>query len=101
MLNNVDQGYLYVPGLGVYMLADLIPKNSGWSDLEPRAINSAGQIVGDGSINNSRHASLLTRQAPIPTIGRYAGIVLALGICVLGIIATRRRSVIAAECLCE
>lgn len=38
----------------------LIPANSGWQLTVARAINDAGQIVGDGILNGQQRAFLLT-----------------------------------------
>ncbi len=54
--------FLYDSGT-VYDLNDLIPPDSGWRVLlRAWAINDAGQIIGDGYINDQVHAFLLTPQ---------------------------------------
>ena len=54
------------PGYAVD-LNDLIPSDSGWVLREAMGINSAGQIVGDGSVNGEEHAFLLTPVQAIRT----------------------------------
>jgi uncharacterized membrane protein len=75
-LNNNSQvagnGFLYTDGT-LRLLASLIPHASGWSNLNATAINDAGQIVGQGSINGREHAFEMTPIAgSVPEPGTLA-----------------------------
>lgn len=52
--------FLWSQTKGMQDLNDLIPPNSGWVINHVSAMNSAGQIVGFGTINGEIHAFLLT-----------------------------------------
>src|SRR6185503_4554041 len=52
--------FLYTSGSGMVDLNTLIAPLSGWELLDASAINDAGQITGQGLINNEYHAYLLT-----------------------------------------
>ena len=60
--------YLYEPGLGLLNLKDIMRPYSQWEDLSPMDINNRGDIVGVGMNLGARHAFLMTRRPPEPTI---------------------------------
>jgi probable HAF family extracellular repeat protein len=74
-INDIDQvvgwssngsdwrAFLYDETEGMLDLNNLIPSDSGWALWEARDINSSGQIVGYGYIDEKKHAYLLT---PVP-----------------------------------
>jgi len=53
-------GFLYDPDSGMRDTDALVSPNSGWSRLDPRDINDAGQIVGSGTFRGLRLAFLMT-----------------------------------------
>ncbi len=52
-------GFLWRHGV-MHDLDDVVPANAGWALLSPRAINNAGQIVGNGYYHGQQHGFLLT-----------------------------------------
>jgi probable HAF family extracellular repeat protein len=57
-----DQGrhaFIYISGIGMIDLNDLIARDSGWELQVARAINDRGEIVGFGLINGKSRAFLL------------------------------------------
>ncbi len=52
-------GFLWRDG-AMHDLDDVVPANAGWARLSPRAINNAGQIVGNGYYRGQQHGFLLT-----------------------------------------
>lgn len=64
----------------------------GWILSNANAINDAGQITGDGSINGQAHVFLLTPDSPAPVapLPSTAWMGLAL-LCGLGVAKTARR----------
>jgi len=84
-------GFVYNPQSGMNLLEDMIPPNSGWSDLVPRAINNAGWIVGSGTgPTGNRHAFLMTPARVIPTVSEYGAVVMTLLILTCGTILILR-----------
>ena len=83
-------GFYYEPAAGFWMLEDLLPPQAGWTELNSKAINDQGQIVGAGTINGRRHAFLMNRQPPIPAIGAGGFIVLVVFVSLAGIWISRR-----------
>jgi probable HAF family extracellular repeat protein len=58
---GIDRGFITDLGSGHLVdLDSLVPPNSGWFLGEPRAINDAGQITGEGTINGQVHGFLLS-----------------------------------------
>ncbi len=55
-----DYGFLYSDGQLYRIEGDLLPPDSGWTNLVANGINDAGQIVGQGVHNGRSHAFLLT-----------------------------------------
>jgi len=89
-ISGLDEGYVYAAESGAYLLQNLVPPGSGWSEFSPRAINDAGQVVGDGTINGSRHACLMTRHPPVPALGRTGAMAMAIFLCIVGAFLARR-----------
>jgi probable HAF family extracellular repeat protein len=58
--------FLYTSGGGMVDLNTLIDPLSGWELTDAAGINDAGQITGQGLINNEYHAYLLTLVPAIP-----------------------------------
>jgi probable HAF family extracellular repeat protein len=56
---TVDHAFLY-DGAGIHDLNDMIPSGTGWTLVHATGINTQGQIVGWGDINDHPHAYLLT-----------------------------------------
>lgn len=54
-----DAGFLSQSGK-IYLLLDLLHANSGWTYLEARSINDAGDIVGEGYLQRSLRAFKMT-----------------------------------------
>jgi probable HAF family extracellular repeat protein len=67
-VSNYQHAFLYTPGHGMIDLNTLIDPISCWELLDSSDINDAGQITGQGLINNEYHAYLLT---PIPLPGDF------------------------------
>jgi probable HAF family extracellular repeat protein len=67
-VSNYSHAFLYTPGVGMVDLNILIDPLSGWELLDASEINDAGQITGQGLINDEYHAYLLT---PIPIPGDF------------------------------
>jgi probable HAF family extracellular repeat protein len=65
-VSNFQHAFLYTPSCGMLDLNTLIDPISGWELLDASDINDAGQITGQGLINDEYHAYLLT---PIPLAG--------------------------------
>jgi probable HAF family extracellular repeat protein len=63
-VSNNSHAFLYSAGAGMVDLNTLIDPLSGWELLDADDVNDAGQITGQGLINDEYHAFLLT---PIPT----------------------------------
>jgi len=53
-------GYMYGPDAGMQELLALLSPNNGWSWMNPRDINDAGQIVGAGTYRGRSLAFLMT-----------------------------------------
>src|SRR3954469_23342798 len=64
--SNHTHAFLYTSGSGMADLNRLIDPISGWELLDAADINDAGQITGQGLINNAYHAYLLM---PVPLPG--------------------------------
>ena len=69
-LSNYSHAFLYTTADGMIDLNTLIDPLSGWELLDADAINDAGQITGQGLINDEYHAFLLT---PLGVSGDYDG----------------------------
>jgi len=87
---TVTQGFLYDPVHGMMDLLSTLPPDSGWSDLSPRGMNDAGQIVGAGSTLGTRHAFLMNPQPPIPALSPWGLFALALALTAAGAAILRR-----------
>jgi len=86
-----DPYFLYDPELGMIDVHDLLPAESGWSDLDVRDINDAGQMVGIGTHNGKRRAFRMTPVLPvIPASSIWTALSMALGVVVIGSVALRR-----------
>jgi probable HAF family extracellular repeat protein len=59
-VSNYSHAFLYTSGVGMVDLNTLIDPLSGWELLDASDINDAGQITGQGLINDEYHAYLLT-----------------------------------------
>jgi probable HAF family extracellular repeat protein len=59
-ISNYTHAFLYTSAGGMVDLNTLIGSLPGWELLDAGAINSAGQITGQGLINDEYHAYLLT-----------------------------------------
>jgi probable HAF family extracellular repeat protein len=67
-VNNVGQvvgwsgngAFIWSRETGIQELNKLIPSNSGWNLVMATSINVQGQITGEGDINGTQHAFLLT-----------------------------------------
>jgi probable HAF family extracellular repeat protein len=70
MTSNNTHAFLYTSGTGMVDLNSLTDPLSGWQLTDAADINDAGQITGQGLINNEYHAYLLT---PIPLPGDFNG----------------------------
>jgi probable HAF family extracellular repeat protein len=68
--SNSTHAFLYTSKSGMVDLNTLIDPLSGWELSDAADINSAGQITGQGLINNEYHAYLLT---PISLPGDFNG----------------------------
>lgn len=76
------------------LLKDLIPAESGWSDLYPRAISNAGWIVGYGTNSAGRaHAFLMVPATTIPTLSEYGVAALVLLLLACGTVLLRSRAI--------
>jgi probable HAF family extracellular repeat protein len=64
-VSNNSHAFLYTAASGMVDLNDLIDPLSGWELLDADDINDAGQMTGQGLINDEYHAFLLT---PIPQL---------------------------------
>lgn len=64
-----EQPFIYAPDTGMRNLQDLIPANSGWTNLLPWDINDAGQIVGGGAVRGQARAFLMTTIASLACSG--------------------------------
>lgn len=90
-----DASFLYVPGEGFQKLRDLLPIDSGWTDLRPRDINNAGQIVGAGTFDGRRVAFLMTPlpsppPPPVPTASEWGTTVMTILLLATGLIVISR-----------
>lgn len=88
-----EQGHAFVydPQQGMRFLEDMIPPNSGWSDLVPRDINNAGWIVGSGTgPAGSDRAFLMTPAGVIPAVSEYGAVAMTLLILTFGTIVILR-----------
>lgn len=90
MIGQVESGFAYDPALGIRDLADLIPPNSGWTDLNPWDLNDSGQIAGTGTINGARHGFLMTPLPPIPAVSFWGLSALVLALLAVGTVLLRR-----------
>lgn len=93
---SVEAGFLYDPLHGVIDLLATLPDGSGWSQLRPRNINNAGQIVGAGTVSGWRHAFLMTPTAAVPALSARGALALVLLFAIVGPVFgswIRRRSV--------
>lgn len=96
-VNNTGQvvgipSFLYDPDTSMHNLEELIPPDSGWSQLYPRDINDAGWIVGSGTGPNGRHAFVMKPLGPIPTVSEWGAIVMSLLLLAAGMIIIARRA---------
>lgn len=91
VVGAASYSFVYDPQLGMRFLKDMIPPESGWSSLSPRAINNAGWIVGVGTGPAGRHAFLMTPATVIPTVSEYGAVVMTLLILTCGTILIRGR----------
>jgi probable HAF family extracellular repeat protein len=84
------RGFLHDPVHGVIDLQDSLVTNPGWTELNPRDINDAGQIVGAGTNpQGARRAFLMNRLPPIPaasswTLAAMAGALLVAATVLMG-----------------
>lgn len=91
---KVGGSFLYDPREGFAYLQDLIPVDSGWTDLSVRDINDAGQIVGHGTLNGqSYRAFLMNPVPPVPAVSSGGMVVMTSLLVGVGIvlIACNRR----------
>lgn len=58
-----SRAFVWFPAIGMLDLNTLIPANSGWTLSAATGINASGWIVGNGIINGTNHAFLLTPKA--------------------------------------
>jgi uncharacterized membrane protein len=59
-----DRGSFLWQNGHAYDLAALLPTNSGWTGLQPSAINNRGQIVGDGIFQGRERGFVMTPVVP-------------------------------------
>jgi probable HAF family extracellular repeat protein len=84
-------GFVYHPQLGMKLLENMIPANSGWSELIPRDINDAGWIVGYGTgPGGPNRAFVMTPATVIPTVSEYGTVVMTLLLLTCGTIVVLR-----------
>ncbi len=84
-------GFVYSPLTGIKLLEEMIPANSGWTNLIPRDINDAGWVVGSGSNPEGfAHAFLLTPATVVPAVSEYGAVVMTLLILTGGTIVILR-----------
>ena len=92
--------FLYKPNEGFQELRDLLPVDSGWTDLRPRDINDAGQIVGDGVFEGRLQAFLMTPlpepppppPPPVPAASEWGAAMMLILLLVTGTIVIFRRA---------
>jgi probable HAF family extracellular repeat protein len=65
-VSNYTHAFLYTDGGGMVDLNTRIDPLSGWELLDADGVNDAGQITGQGLINDEYHAFLLTPIDPLP-----------------------------------
>lgn len=81
------------PRLGMGLLQDMIPQQSGWSGLRPLDINNSGWIVGYGTNPSGfAHAFLMTPATVIPAVSEYGAGVILLLLLICGTLLLRGRS---------
>jgi probable HAF family extracellular repeat protein len=83
--------FLHDPLHGLINLQDCLAPNPGWTDLNPRDMNDAGQIVGTGTNPQGfRHAFLMNPLPPIPAASSWTLGVIAVALAIAGSVVLRK-----------
>lgn len=75
IVGNVDfnAGLLYMRGVGLSSLQDLLPADSGWTRISATGINDQGQIIGTGLLHGTTNTGfLMSLSGAVPEPGTWA-----------------------------